>query len=199
MFADAQAQHKAKPDFYAPDLEEVKDMILPGDHIKVCEQDDDGGNGERYWIKVGYVDWPAIHGKVANDLVCHDRALDSTIMVEAINIYDFDPQERYMGIQADDGNIPNIGNVWVVSSESDDPTPLNPRFDLANHSPDGFAWGYAGSGPAQLALAILAHASDDETAKKYYQAFKFAKIVRLQGNWTISALEVKDWLSDERG
>lgn len=34
---------------------------------------------------------------------------------------------------------------------------LNPRYDLANHSPDGFAWGYPGSGPAQLALAILAN------------------------------------------
>lgn len=25
---------------------------------------------------------------------------------------------------------------------------------VMNHSPDGFAWGYSGSGPAQLALAI---------------------------------------------
>lgn len=33
---------------------------------------------------------------------------------------------------------------------------LRPRHDLFNHSPDGFAWGYGGSGPAQLALAILA-------------------------------------------
>lgn len=24
-----------------------------------------------------------------------------------------------------------------------------------NHSPDGFNWGYGGSGPAQLALALL--------------------------------------------
>jgi len=34
--------------------------------------------------------------------------------------------------------------------------PLNPRNDLMNHSPDGFEYGYGGSGPAQLALAILA-------------------------------------------
>ncbi|HXR05085.1 MAG TPA: DUF6166 domain-containing protein [Verrucomicrobiae bacterium] len=34
--------------------------------------------------------------------------------------------------------------------------PLNPRLDLYNHSPTGFEWGYGGSGPAQLALAILA-------------------------------------------
>jgi hypothetical protein len=33
---------------------------------------------------------------------------------------------------------------------------LPPRHDLCNHSPDGFEFGYAGSGPAQLALALLA-------------------------------------------
>lgn len=42
---------------------------------------------------------------------------------------------------------------------------LPPRHDLRNHSPDGFEWGYSGSGPAQLALAIVAdhaaHAPDD--------------------------------------
>ncbi len=34
---------------------------------------------------------------------------------------------------------------------------LDPRLDLWNHSPDGFGYGYPGAGPAQLALAILAH------------------------------------------
>lgn len=34
--------------------------------------------------------------------------------------------------------------------------PLSPRLDLFNHSPLGFECGYQGSGPAQLALAILA-------------------------------------------
>ena len=40
---------------------------------------------------------------------------------------------------------------------------LNPRLDLWNHSPTGFEWGYCGSGPAQLALAILAdHCGNDK-------------------------------------
>jgi hypothetical protein len=30
-----------------------------------------------------------------------------------------------------------------------------PSQEYRNHSPDGFNWGYAGSGPAQLALAIM--------------------------------------------
>lgn len=60
--------------------------------------------------------------------------------------------------------------------------PLNPRTDLFNHSPDGFEMGYGGSGPAQLALAILAdhfhrnvgrpQRKADELAVKYHQAFK---------------------------
>lgn len=30
-----------------------------------------------------------------------------------------------------------------------------PSQKMRNHSPDGFNWGYGGSGPAQLALAIM--------------------------------------------
>ena len=48
---------------------------------------------------------------------------------------------------------------------------------LYRHSPDGFEWGYAGSGPAQLALAILAdylsHRDILPTlALQWYQEFK---------------------------
>ncbi len=60
-----------------------------------------------------------------------------------------------------------------------DGRPLDPRFDLRNHSPDGFCWGYSGSGPAQLALAILADCVGDEQAVCYYQQFKAAVISSL--------------------
>lgn len=49
---------------------------------------------------------------------------------------------------------------------------LSPRFDIVNHSPDGFEWGYLGSGAAQLAFAILSDYTDDEFAMKHYQDFK---------------------------
>ena len=56
-------------------------------------------------------------------------------------------------------------------------TALNPRLDLRNHSPDGFAWGYNGSGPSQLALALCADAlGDDERAARIYHAFKFRHV-----------------------
>lgn len=51
--------------------------------------------------------------------------------------------------------------------------PLNPRLDLRRHSPSGFEWGYGGSGPAQLALAILADALGDRPALELYQEFKW--------------------------
>lgn len=49
---------------------------------------------------------------------------------------------------------------------------LDLRLDLSAHSPDGFEVGYGGSGPAQLALAILADAFDDETALRMHVGFK---------------------------
>ena len=36
-----------------------------------------------------------------------------------------------------------------------------PSLKIVNHSPDGFSWGYMGSGPAQLALAILLEETGD--------------------------------------
>jgi len=71
--------------------------------------------------------------------------------------------------------------------------PLNPRHDLANHSPDGFNWAFGGSGPAQLALAILADAyGDSGLALRHYQAFKWAVVARLptDRHWVLSQQEV---------
>lgn len=44
---------------------------------------------------------------------------------------------------------------------------------LIVHSPTGFEWGYAGSGPADLALNILlAVSGDPEWSKRQHQHFK---------------------------
>lgn len=51
---------------------------------------------------------------------------------------------------------------------------------LRNHSPTGFSWGYGGSGPAQLALAILLDFTNDEMlAQNLYQDFKFKCIATI--------------------
>jgi hypothetical protein len=77
---------------------------------------------------------------------------------------------------------------------------LNPRLDLWNHSPTGFEWGYGGSGPAQLALAILAdHLGNDEQAFNFHHRFKWAVIAELPGRfWTLTSQEIDQVLQTLR-
>jgi len=88
------------------------------------------------------------------------------------------------------------GDVDVIVVRGDRQTKLDPRNDLANHSPSGFEWGYGGSGPAQLALAILADVfgKRDERVMRLYQRFKFAYVAQLAQNeaWSITEQEVRD-------
>ena len=79
----------------------------------------------------------------------------------------------------------------MVHNEVLDPGPSQA---LYNHSPDGFAWGYGGSGPSQLALALLLYFTDKEFALSHYQDFKFDVIAKLpQTSFSLSVKTVKDW------
>jgi hypothetical protein len=63
------------------------------------------------------------------------------------------------------------------------------RLDLYNHSPTGFAWGYGGSGPSQLALALLADVlADDKRALRLYMDFKWAVVEKWDQDkrWSMS-------------
>lgn len=71
---------------------------------------------------------------------------------------------------------------------------LNPRLNLRNHSPTGFSWGYNGSGPAQLALAMLAYATDDEQALKHYQRYKAECVSSFPKDWQIPISVVRRWV-----
>lgn len=72
---------------------------------------------------------------------------------------------------------------------------LPPRLDLYNHSPTGVSWGYAGSGPAQLALALLADATGkDDLALKYHQKYKSQVVAHLPENWQLPISEVSGWV-----
>ena len=66
--------------------------------------------------------------------------------------------------------------------------PLPLRLDIVNHSPTGFAWGYSGSGAAQLAVAILADwMSCDYAALALHQRFKAAAIAGLpEKHWSLT-------------
>ena len=71
---------------------------------------------------------------------------------------------------------------------------LDPRFDLRFHSPDGFEWGYGGSGPAQLALALLADwLGDDGQALALYQMFKSHTVAGFpRESWTLSGKQIDE-------
>lgn len=89
--------------------------------------------------------------------------------------------------------VPSEAGAVVTVEEDGMSRGLDPRFDLREHSPDGFNWGYGGSGPAQLALALAADAlGDDERALDVYQRLKFRLIGSLpEDGWTLSEERVR--------
>lgn len=93
--------------------------------------------------------------------------------------------------------------VGAVTVHIDDPKqgiqPITPERSqkLYNHSPDGFEYGYGGSGPSQLALAILLELTDDEgVALRHYQDFKRDCIAIIGGNtFDIPIKDIEAWLT----
>lgn len=74
-----------------------------------------------------------------------------------------------------------------------DPRPSQKVF---NHSPDGFAWSYAGSGPAQLALAILLHAGLPKgDAVRWHQSFKTAFVQHWPRASFDVTVDVEAWIT----
>jgi Family of unknown function (DUF6166) len=98
------------------------------------------------------------------------------------------------------GDEESCGEVWIY--EDDKPIgKLDARLDVLNKSPTGFAWGYGGSGPAQLAFALLAAVVGVERASEpqMFQNFKWDVIGRLdqaQG-WKITEGEIREWIEQQ--
>jgi len=67
--------------------------------------------------------------------------------------------------------IKGVGNTRYVYVDGALLSPTQSQ-DVINHSPDGFNWGYRGSGPSQLALAICLLLYPKEKAIGVYQDFK---------------------------
>lgn len=102
---------------------------------------------------------------------------------------------RYEGYDTD-----GMGGRVVSISPTRQKIPLRLRLDLAPHSPTGFSWGYAGSGPAQLALAILADLWPDHIpwVKHHYQEFKRKVIAHFpQGeDWTLTKEQIVEAIGE---
>lgn len=80
---------------------------------------------------------------------------------------------EYVGMRVD-------GTPVVLNLTAHERLTPNRSLGLVRHSPAGFDWGYVGSGPAQLACALLLDYTDDETAaQQYYIQFRDAVISQL--------------------
>lgn len=113
-------------------------------------------------------------------------------MKRRAKIRSWNPIGSYVGARTDD--LPQV--FYKLANRA--PMFLPARLDLSNHSPDGFNWGYSGSGPAQLALAILAHCTgDDDLACELHQDFKREFVAKFEDAWTINASAVRAWVQSK--
>jgi len=76
-----------------------------------------------------------------------------------------------------------------------------PLKHIVRHSPTGFNWGYAGSGPADTALSILTDVFEGnvELADIFYFDFKVDFVSTWDDDWKITEGEIDDWLKNRVG
>jgi hypothetical protein len=95
-------------------------------------------------------------------------------------------RKLYVGQRRADGSL----EVLVVEGDQERPLPL--RLDLRRHSPTGFEAGYHGSGPAQLALALLVDVlEDEELALEQYQTFKRQVVALLPREFVLAEADIR--------
>lgn len=69
--------------------------------------------------------------------------------------------------------------------------------EIRNHSPNGFNWGYGGSGPAQLALAILLEETGSpKLSEEFYQQFKEDVVSKFEDSWHLFSFQIWDKLEE---
>ncbi|MBL6952921.1 MAG: hypothetical protein ISR50_09820 [Alphaproteobacteria bacterium] len=72
-----------------------------------------------------------------------------------------------------------------------DGQPLDPRLDLRDFKAAGFEWGYQGSGPSQLALAILAEHAGPQTALGNYRDFVQSVVAEIETDiWQLTGEDI---------
>ncbi len=73
-----------------------------------------------------------------------------------------------------------------------------PSLKVWNHSPTGFSWGYGGSGPSQLALALLLDVTGDAVlSSRLHQAFRWGFVAQWQETWTINSTTIREWIAKQ--
>lgn len=103
--------------------------------------------------------------------------------------------KRYSGVRT-----AQAGGLPVYVEDIVDGAPGNRRrlHQYVRHSPDGFQWGYAGSGPSDLALAILWDHFGTEPSSACYLDFKLDHVARWEHVWSIDSVAIAAWLDEWR-
>lgn len=102
--------------------------------------------------------------------------------------------KAYVGERTSDG----VAQVFVEEVR-DGQRHKRPLRHIARHSPAGFEWGHFGSGPADLANAILSDLMEmaDGVSQRMYQKFKFEVVGNLdREDFRMSSSFVQEWLSE---
>jgi len=92
--------------------------------------------------------------------------------------------------------IPGFGADIVLSRDLANGATANIQQRIVFHSPTGFEWGYAGSGPADLALNILSCFIAQKEAFALHQNFKSDFLVGMpKEGGVITNASVRDWIA----
>ncbi len=86
------------------------------------------------------------------------------------------------------------GEVWIDGK----PILAGKSLEVFDHSPTGFSWGYGGSGPAQLALAILLRYIPEKEAVLLHQDFKWKFIATLPQADFETEIDIREWIAGVR-
>jgi hypothetical protein len=109
----------------------------------------------------------------------------------------FPTLKTYTGyrLPGDQGTADKV--IVTVHQEGQPPRPLDPRFDLRRHA-DDMNWGYGGSGPAQLALALAADVlGDDDAAQNLHQKLKRTLVAALpKDGWSVNETQLRLAVAD---
>jgi hypothetical protein len=118
-------------------------------------------------------------------------------------------KKRYYGTRTADGVT-----VAVTLIDRRQRTRVRPLRHIPVHSPAGFDWGYHGSGPADLALAVLVdHLHErpprrgwlagtrfsrwaaDSRAFRHHQLFKREIVAQFAEEWELEDEDIATWLA----
>ena len=71
---------------------------------------------------------------------------------------------------------------------------IGPSLKVRNHSPTGFSWGYNGSGPTQLALAIMLKYTPRDVALAFYRQFRLEVVAKWPQEDFSMEIDVLGWI-----